>query len=148
MVLNASKTKSIVFGSKHSVRPKPQLELWIKGVTIEQIEEAKLLGIALDGQLSWSSHVDKVVVKMGRGMSVIKIFSAFLTQKSTVLVVQALVLSHIDYCPVIWSSAAKQYLAKMHLAQNRAARLALNCTNRTNINNMHASLSWLRVEER
>jgi hypothetical protein len=68
LFLNTSKTKSIVFGSKHYLRPEPQLE----DVTIEQVEEAKLLGMTLDGQLSWLSHIDKVVVKMGRGMSVIK----------------------------------------------------------------------------
>ena len=57
MVLNTSKTKSIVFLSKHSLRPKPQLELCIQGVTIEQVEEAKLLGKTMDGQLSWSSPI-------------------------------------------------------------------------------------------
>ena len=41
----------------------------MKGVSIEQVEEAELLGETLDGQLSWSSHIDKVIVKMGRGMS-------------------------------------------------------------------------------
>jgi hypothetical protein len=110
-------------------------------VTIEQVEEAKLLGITLD------SPIDKVV-KMGRGPSVIKTCSAFLTQKSTGLVVQDLVLSHFDYCPVIESSAANKYLAKLQLAQHRAAHLVLNCTHRTNINNMHASLSCLRFDER
>ena len=34
-------------------------------MTLEQVEEAKLLGVTLDGQLSWSSQIDKVVVKMG-----------------------------------------------------------------------------------
>ena len=38
----------------------------------------------------------KGVVKMGTGISLIKICSAFFTQKSIVLV-QALVLSHLDY---------------------------------------------------
>jgi hypothetical protein len=56
--------------------------------------------------------------------------------------------SHLYYCPVIGSSAGEKDLAKLQLAQNRAARLALNCTYRTKINNMHASLSWLRVDER
>jgi hypothetical protein len=65
LVLNTSKSNSIVFVSKHYVRPKPQLELCINGVTIEQVEEAKLLGITLAGQLSWACHIDKVVVKMG-----------------------------------------------------------------------------------
>jgi hypothetical protein len=59
-------------------------------------------------------------------MSVIKIHSAFLTQRSSVLVVRDLILSHLDYCPVIWSGAAKKDLAKLQLVQNKAARFALN----------------------
>ena len=61
---------------------------------------------------------------------------------------QALVLSNLDYCPVALSSAAKKDLVKLQLAQNRTARFALNCNQRDDINTMHASLSWLRVEER
>jgi hypothetical protein len=34
------------------------------------------------------------------------------------------------------------------LSQNRAAQLALKCTQRANINNMHVNLSWLKVEGR
>ena len=37
---------------------------------------------------------------------------------------------------------------RLQLAHNKAALLTLNCTPRTNINNMHESLSWLRVEEK
>ena len=39
-------------------------------------------------------------------------------------------------------------IGKLQLAQNRAARLALKCTQRANINDMHVNLSWLKVEER
>ena len=48
----------------------------------------------------------------------------------------------------MWSSAAKKVIVKLRLAQNRAGRLALHCDQRADINTMHASLSWLRVEER
>jgi hypothetical protein len=49
---------------------------------------------------------------------------------------------------VIRSRAAKKEIAKLQLAQNRAARLALDCRYRTDINNVHASLSWLWIDER
>jgi hypothetical protein len=49
----------------------------------------------------------------------------------------------------MWSGATKKDLkGKLQLVQNRAARLALGCTQRANINNMHVTLSWLKVEER
>jgi hypothetical protein len=37
---------------------------------------------------------------------------------------------------------------QLQLAQNRAVRLALGCTQRANINDMHVNPSWLKVEER
>ena len=42
---NTSKTKSIVFGTKHSLYPKPQLNLVINKVEIERVERTKLLGV-------------------------------------------------------------------------------------------------------
>ena len=51
-----------------------------------------------------------VVVKMGRSLSIIKRCSAFLTTLSTRQVLQALVLSHLDYCSVVWSGATKKDL--------------------------------------
>jgi hypothetical protein len=62
---NISKTKSIVFGTKHSLNPKHQLNIVINPLEIEQVEMTKLLGVTLDGKLSWSKHIDAVLVKMG-----------------------------------------------------------------------------------
>ena len=53
LVLNISKTKSIVFGTNHSQTPKPQLHLVKNNVEIEQVEVTKLLGVTLDCKLSW-----------------------------------------------------------------------------------------------
>jgi hypothetical protein len=80
---------------------------------------------------------------MGRSVSIIMHCSTFLTALSARQVLQALVLSHLDYCSVVWSGATNRDLGKLQLAQNRAARLALGCTQRANINNMHVNLSWL-----
>jgi hypothetical protein len=72
--LNIS-TKNLVFGTNYSLNPKPQLN----HVEIDQVEVTKLLGVTLDCKLSWSKHVDTIVVKMGRSLSIIKHCSTFLT---------------------------------------------------------------------
>jgi hypothetical protein len=74
---------------------------------------------------------------MGRSLSIIKCCSA-VTALLTRQVLQALV----------WSGATDGLFAKLQLAQDRVARLALKCTQRANIDNMHVNLSWLNVEER
>ena len=45
LVLNISNTKSIVFGTNHSLSSRPQLNLVMNGVAVEQVEETKLLGV-------------------------------------------------------------------------------------------------------
>ena len=50
-------------------------------------------------------HIDAVVAK------IIKQCSAFLTTLSTRQVLQVLVLSHLDYCSVVWSGATKKDFA-------------------------------------
>lgn len=39
----------------------PQLHLSLSGIAIKQVKETKLLGVMLDGQLSWSDHIDGIV---------------------------------------------------------------------------------------
>jgi hypothetical protein len=109
LALNTSKTKSIVFGTKHSLNPKPQLILVINHVEIEQVAMTKLLGVPLDCKLSWSKHINAVVAKMERSLSILKQCSAFLSTLSTRQVLQALLLSHLDY-KVVWSGATKKDL--------------------------------------
>jgi hypothetical protein len=124
LVLNISKTKSIVFGTNHSLSTRPQLNLVMNGVAVEHVE-TKLLDITLECKLSLSKHIDSMVVKTGRGLAVINICSAFLTPHSS--------FSYLDYCPVVWSNAARKDLVKLHLAQNKATRLALHCNPRADI---------------
>ena len=136
LVLNISKIKSIVFGTNHSLNPKPQLHLVMNNVEIEQVD------------VSWSKHINKTVAKMRRSLSIINRCSAFLTILSTRQVLLALVLLHLDYCSVAWSGATKRDLEQLQFAQNRAARLALKSTHRANIDDVHVNLLWLKVVER
>lgn len=62
LILNVSKAKCIVF----ALRRENQLYISSKGSWIKQVTEAKLLGVTIDGQLSWHNHVDKIIGKMGK----------------------------------------------------------------------------------
>ena len=103
-----------MIGTNHSLNPKPQLKLVIKNVEIEQVEVIKLLGVTLEltMKLSWSKHIDTTVAKMGRSLSIIKCCCAFLRRLSTRQVLQALFLSHLDYCSVLGAGATKKDLGK------------------------------------
>jgi hypothetical protein len=50
------------------------LDLLLNNVAIERVEETKLLGVTLDSKQSWSKHIDSMVTKMGRGLSMIVLY--------------------------------------------------------------------------
>ena len=105
LVLIISKTKAIALGSRHMLSKSPKLKLAIGTTQIEQVNTIKLLGVTIDSSLSWSKHINNIVVKMGRGIGMTRKCSAFITPSIMKSVIHSLVLSHLEYCPVIWSSA-------------------------------------------
>lgn len=138
MKLNISKTKCLVICSKHAQRRKHRLCVSLNGADIEQVKEARLIGVTVDETLSWATHINNILAKM----------SIFLTGAIIKEVPQSLVSSHIDYCPVIWSSASKQDTNNIQFSQNRAAKLALHCTYRCGVEITHDGLSWMKVNEK
>ena len=146
--LNVVKTKSIIMGSRYMLRSNPEISLVLHGAAIEQVRKTKLLGVIIDETLSWSAHINKIVSKMSSNISVIRRGAQLLTASTVKLALQSLVLSSLDYCPTIWSGAAKQDLDKLQLTQNRAACLALRCSGRSSVEGMHTALSWIKVDQR
>ena len=70
LVLNISKTRSIIFASKYRLSDNPKINIQVNGQNIQQVKHVKLLGLWLYSTLSWSEHVNKVVAKMGRAVAV------------------------------------------------------------------------------
>ncbi len=107
MVLNLTKTKSIVFGSNSKL--KPQLNVSVKSVPIEQVEEIRLLGVMLDSVLKWSKQIENIVIVTGRGLSVIKRCAKYLPQYCISQIVQKNgSYLFLDSCPVVRSSTSSK----------------------------------------
>lgn len=148
LILNVSKTTCFVVGTPFSLLSKPKLELTIEQNSVEQKEEAKLLGVMIDSRLCWDKHVQKLLTKMGNTLAVIKRCAKYFTPQIVKQVLYALFFSHLDYCSVVWSNTSSTNIKKLQVIQNKAARLALSCGFRSNVDSMHESLSWFKVENR
>lgn len=84
---------------------------------MEQVKEAELLGVTLDLKLSWSTHLNKIVSKMSRGIFIIRASAYFMMQELNNLVIQSLVLCHLDYCPGVCSGALIKDLQTLQVTQ-------------------------------
>ncbi len=89
------------------------LNLFINGAPIEQVTHVKLLRVMLDNTLSWSKNIDYIVNTMGKCIAVTRKCSAFIPSSFLKDVVQSLVLSHLEYCSMVWSSASEKHLKNL-----------------------------------
>ena len=62
VIINPDKTKSMVVTTrqKHQ-RQKLKLNLTIQSKLIEQVREHKVLGIILDEEMKWQSHINQLI---------------------------------------------------------------------------------------
>lgn len=148
LVINTEKTKSLMIGSSYLLKNSPVLNLSVGGATIEQVAEAKLLGLTVDNMLTWNNQIKNILNKMGKYMAMVRHCKKCIPHSIRKMLVESIVLCHIDYCSSIWSTTTETNLNKLQVAQNKAARLVLNCSFRTSVNDMHNCLAWMHVKNR
>ena len=73
LTLNATKTEFMLIGSRQRLSTlSDTLELSIDNVPIEQVSSVKSLGIYVDENLTWHSHIDKLCKKIASAIGAIK----------------------------------------------------------------------------
>ena len=60
LILNQSKTKSMLFGSWQNLAKSPNVCIQLYRKTLERVAEFSYLGVVLDETLSWIDHVEYV----------------------------------------------------------------------------------------
>ena len=148
LTINVTKTKYVVFGTRHMLQTKPDLNLKIGGKPIERVSTMKYLGVLLDDLLTFEEHITHVVTKSTQKLGILRKSREFLDRKTSTLLYKSLVLPHIDYCDIVYMTTTEYNLHRLQLIQNVVCRIILRADNRTSVTEMHKELSLLTIKER
>ena len=73
LTLNSTKTEFMLIGSRQKLSTLSEsLELSIDNIAIKQVSTTKSLGILIDNNMAWHSHIDKLSKKIASGIGAIK----------------------------------------------------------------------------
>ncbi len=131
MQANAEKFQLILFA-----RQEVAGSLNIGGTAINSEPVVKLLGVSIDKALSFSNHITLLCQKAGRYIHVLSRMSNELTAEAKLLLYKSFILSHFNYCPLVWHFCGLGDLKKMEKVELRALRFVFN--------DFHASYCELR----
>ena len=91
----------------------------INGNEIKQVNFTKLLGIYIDEHLSWAQHIDYLSKKNARNVGILSQLKLFLPM----YIMNSLILSHLQYCTLLWANTNNTCLNKLRILQKKAIRI-------------------------
>ena len=149
LTLNMTKTEFMLIGSRqklNNLAVLPALE--INGTKLNRINFTKSLGVLIDENLTWSNHIPAISKKIASGIGSIKRISHCVPPATLQNIYHGLVLSHFDYCSVVWGNCAKTLSDKLQKLQNRAVRVLTHSSYDTDANQLLTELGWDNLETR
>ncbi|KAM9534686.1 uncharacterized protein ACWYII_039557 [Salvelinus alpinus] len=144
--LNLGKTELLFLPGKDC--PFHDLAITVDNCIVSSSQSAKNLGVILDNTLSFSTNI-KAVTRSCRFMLYnIRRVRPCLTQEAAQVLIQALVISRLDYCNSLLAGLPACAIKPLQLIQNAAARLVFNLPKFSHVTPLLRSLHWLPVEAR
>ena len=143
LTLNRTKTEFMLISSrqKGSALLNP-LELLIDNVPIEHVSSVKSLGIFIDENLRWQTHIDKLSKKVASGIGAINRIKPFVPPSTLHYIYNALIQSHFDYCHLVWGNCGKMLFDRLQKFQNCAARVLTFSSYDADANRLIRQLDW------
>ena len=120
LTLNPSKSCYQLYSLSSNQR---DIDIRINNDKIKRCFTVKYLGILVDENLKWESHINYVCKKISRNIGIMGRVRYYLSPKELSLLYNAIVLPHLNYCAVIWGSAYQTRLQKIVILQKRAVRI-------------------------
>jgi len=106
------------------------LHIVINDTVIDQKPEIMLLGVTLDDQLSFSSHVSNVCRKASCQTGVLLRLRNLIPISAKLHIVKFAILPHLTYCQAVWRFCRSSDARKLERIQERALR-AVYCDNKS-----------------
>ncbi len=149
LTLNTSKTEYMIVGSRQRLgKIDEEAEIKLGDNKIKKISETKTLGVIVDDQLKWNSHINMVATKVSKGIGMIRRMKAFVPQSTLISVYNSIILPHFDYCSLVWDIGNAYSLEKLQKLQNRAARVITGKSYDIRSKDILEELSWQPLMER
>ena len=146
---NPGKTEFIVFGSMDKFKwLKDSFPVNILGNCLSPKDAVRNLGVLFDSKFSFTNHVNSVIKSSFPSLRDLHHIRRFLSYDVSIMVANALVSSHLDYCNSLFRSLSSKNITRLQNVQNCLARFVSGVSRYSHVSPILKSLHWLPVKQR
>ena len=120
LIINIQKTHTMLFTNK---RGNNALHITIQNTELEQKDSCKFLGIFIDKDLNWKSHIEYITNKISKIIALLGRLKHTFPKSILKNLYLSLLLPYLNYGNIIWASADKTCLNGLVILQKKAIRI-------------------------
>ena len=120
LIINIQKTHTMLFTNK---RGNNTLHITVQNTELEQKDSCKFLGIFIDKDLNWKTHIDYIANKISKIVALLGRLKHTFPKSILKNLYLSLLLPYLNYGNVIWASADKTNLNSLVILQKKAIRI-------------------------
>ena len=120
LTLNTTKTLLQIYSTRKS---KAMLDVRINNVEIKETNTVKYLGILIDSNMKFESHINSITNIVSRNIDIIARTRQFVARKQLIQMYNSLIYPYINYCCFICGSGYENQIRKLVILQKRAMRI-------------------------
>ena len=150
LIINPDKSAAIIFGNKNNFDTiKREVPINIDGVTVAYVDEIKSLGLKIDSDLKFKSHIDAMIRSSYGILRVLFANKSVLNQRSRLLLSNALILSRFNHCDTVYGPCISSEVARrIQRVQNSCLRFSYGIRKYERISHTLLLCGWLDMESR
>ena len=147
LLLNANKTKLIIFKSRKcrmDVDPPP---VYLNGVEIKRVPHENFLGFQLDETLKWYDHTSKVANCLSQKIGMMRKVKNFVDNQTLKLLYNSFIQPHLLYGIALWGGTFDKGLSRLAKLQKKAVRLITGANRMYHCEPRQKKLGLLKLED-
>ena len=144
--LNPDKPEFIIFGAKDKWLS-DSFPVNILGNCLNPTDVAHNLGVLFDAKFCFTNHINSVIKSCFISLRDLHCIR-FLYVDISVVIANALVSSHLDYCNSLFHSLSSHNATRLHYIQNALAQFVTGASKFTHITSSLKALFWLPIRQR
>lgn len=139
--LNCNKTSAMIFRMPKKTVESPAI--LIDNVPIQFVKEFNFLGIILNENLNWKSHINHISKKVSKVVCILHKLKHFLPKHVLFTIYSSLIVPYLNYGALIWEKNA----SRLYTLQKKAIRAVTNSNYNAHTSVLFKSLNILKLPD-
>jgi len=140
LTINVEKTKCIFFHKRRKINP---IEFSINNDIISIVSQFSFLGVLIDENLSWKSHLNMVANKLSKLIGILHKLKYIYPQNALTTIYNSLFVPHINFGLLVWGTKVNH----IDTLQKKVIRIITNSKYISHTEPLMKELKLLKVED-